>query len=123
MSIGERLKIARDSAKMTQQQVAEALGIERAAYTAYESNRRKPSIEKLAQLSVLFNVTSDYLLGLSNDLSQKTQNTENIDIDELLESGEAIEISEDQLKDRLPPDIRDIVTSLIKIEIEKIKKN
>lgn len=122
MSIGERLKIARDSAKMTQQQVAEALDIERAAYTAYESNRRKPSIEKLAQLSVLFNVTSDYLLGLSNDLSQTTQNTENIDIDELLESGEAVEISEDQLKDRLPPDIRDIVTSLIKIEIEKIKK-
>ena len=53
---------------MTQQEVADKLGITRPAYTAYESGKREPDFSILQSLANIFDVTTDYLLGyyLSN---------------------------------------------------------
>lgn len=63
----KNLKEARNAAGLTQQQVADALGIERPSYARYESGDRQPPIDTLIKLARHFNVTTDYLLGLTDD--------------------------------------------------------
>ena len=62
----ERLKIARGGKGFTQQAVADCIGIKLAAYQHYEYNVRKPSFEVLVKLCLLLDVSSDWLLGLSD---------------------------------------------------------
>ena len=61
------LKQARKDAGLTQQQVADALEIERPSYARYETGDREPDNKTLIKIAKLFNVTTDYLLGLTDD--------------------------------------------------------
>ena len=58
----KRLKELRNEMKLTQQEVADALSIERITYARYESGARSPSLDMLSKLADFFNTTSDYLL-------------------------------------------------------------
>jgi transcriptional regulator with XRE-family HTH domain len=51
----------------TQEEVARYLGVTRPAYTAYETGRRQPDYECLLKLADYFNVSTDYLLGRSDN--------------------------------------------------------
>ncbi|MCG4611486.1 helix-turn-helix domain-containing protein [Anaeromassilibacillus senegalensis] len=51
---------------MSQSQVAKRLGITRAAISSYENNISLPSVNVLAELALLYRVSTDYLLGLDN---------------------------------------------------------
>jgi len=59
----ERLRLLRKEAGLSQQMMADALGISRQAYSNYEAGNREPSYETALQLADYFNVTTDYLLG------------------------------------------------------------
>ena len=59
----QKIKELRTSKKLTQQDIADKLGITRPAYTAYESGKRQPDFDILKALSDLFDVSTDYLLG------------------------------------------------------------
>ena len=65
---GERLVSLRKSAGMTQQAVADYLQIHRTTYTKYETRCVTPDQEGLVRLAALFDVTVDYLLGVSDEL-------------------------------------------------------
>lgn len=65
MQFNERLKQLRLKKKLTQQELADILGLKPTAVSNYESNRNEPSFEKLIILSQYFNVSLDYLLGIS----------------------------------------------------------
>ncbi|MCI9487180.1 MAG: helix-turn-helix transcriptional regulator [Lachnospiraceae bacterium] len=71
MTLGERLKSARKSAGLTQEQLSEKLLVSRQAITKWEADRGMPDIENLKQLSRLLNISIDYLLdsGEAIDLS------------------------------------------------------
>jgi transcriptional regulator with XRE-family HTH domain len=58
----ERLRKLREYKELTQQDLADFLGITRPAYTAYESGRRQPDHETLSRLADFFDVSVDYLL-------------------------------------------------------------
>ena len=60
--LGEKLKTYRENKKMTQVEVAEALGIKSATVSKYESGTLEPNIEALKKLSELFEVSIDELL-------------------------------------------------------------
>lgn len=64
---GCRLRALREENKMSQQAVADFLGITRTAYNKYESGVIKP-VRKLNELAVLFGVTADYILGRDEKL-------------------------------------------------------
>lgn len=66
MTFGERLKDLRTSKGLTQQDLADALGVGRATIAGYETKGKQPDFDKLKWLSGFFNVSIDYLLGLSN---------------------------------------------------------
>lgn len=66
MSFSDNLKRARKRVGLTQQQIADALGITKSTYCGYETGKRQPSIPKLRRLALLLCTSSDDLLGLNN---------------------------------------------------------
>lgn len=74
--LNERLKQLRKEKKVTQQDVANYLGITRPAYTAYEKGNRNPDYDLLNKLAKYFNVTTDYLLGSNSNEPDNSQKPE-----------------------------------------------
>lgn len=64
MEFGFRLKELRTQAKLTQQQLAQRIGITKSVVSFYELQERAPSPEVLIKLAGVFHVSTDYLLGL-----------------------------------------------------------
>ena len=62
MSIAERILTLRKSKGMSQEQLAEAVGVSRQAVSKWESEQASPDPEKIITLSEVFGVTTDYLL-------------------------------------------------------------
>ena len=63
--LGQRLKELREERALTQKEVAEALHINSVTYLHYEKEQREPPLELLADFAKFFDVSVDYLLGLS----------------------------------------------------------
>lgn len=57
----------RKARNITQQRLAVDLGIDQASISSYESGKYLPSIEVLVKLANYFCVSTDYLLGLSDE--------------------------------------------------------
>ena len=63
--IGARLRECRKSKNLTQAQVAQKLNIPQQQYMRYENGHFAPSYENLIALCKLYEVTSDFVLGIS----------------------------------------------------------
>ena len=61
--LGGRLKAARGRTALTQQNVADRLGVQTQTVWYWESGRSKPDHERLPHLAELYGVTTDWLLG------------------------------------------------------------
>ena len=64
--LGKRLKELRDERGMTQKEVAMALKLHSVTYLHYEKGQREPPLSVLAYMASFFEVTTDYLLGLTD---------------------------------------------------------
>lgn len=64
-----RLTMLRKEHRLTQEQMAEKLGISRPSYTCYELGNSSPTLATLCKIADLFEVNLEYLLGRSNDPS------------------------------------------------------
>lgn len=62
----KRMKELRKEYKYTQEFVASILRIDRSNYSKYELGKLEISIDMLINLSKLYNVSTDYILGLKN---------------------------------------------------------
>ena len=62
----ERFKELRKEAKMSTIQLAKLLKVSNSTITRWENGNIVPSIDHLYNISVLFKVSSDYLIGLEN---------------------------------------------------------
>ena len=65
MNFGEKLKELRELYDYTQGQVAYKLNLTHGTIAHWESGRRKPSYEDIGKLAEIFDVTTDYLIGLT----------------------------------------------------------
>ncbi len=84
---GRKLRKLRKDNNLTQKQLADKLEITKATVSAYETNAKYPSIEVLIKISNIFNVSSDYLLGLSEKTEFQNSNLtdeQNIIIEEII---------------------------------------
>ena len=63
---GERLRELRKVSGMNASAAAKHLGVSAAHYSKLETGKTLPSVELFVQISELYNVSLDYLLGLSN---------------------------------------------------------
>ena len=66
MTLGERLKYNRTKADLTQREVNKKTGINYKTLSNWENDVSKPSPDDLIILANTYNVTTDYLLGLSD---------------------------------------------------------
>lgn len=62
-----RLITLREERKLSQVEVARALGMSRSGFSMYELGQREPDMETVRKMADYFNVTTDYLLGRVND--------------------------------------------------------
>ena len=63
MTLGEKIKACRQDAGMSQEKVAEFLGVSRQAVTKWEANLSAPNTENLFKLAEVFGTTVDFLLA------------------------------------------------------------
>ena len=61
-----RLKELRESYNKTQREVAEILNVQQNTYTQYETSQRQIPIDFLILLAEFYDVSVDYILGLTN---------------------------------------------------------
>lgn len=57
------LKLLRNERQLSQQELADALGISKSSINMYERGERQPNFEVLETIADYFNVDIDYLLG------------------------------------------------------------
>lgn len=65
--LGEKIKIYRENKNMTQNEIAEILGVKPATVSKYESGALEPNIESLKRLAELFEISIDELLNDQED--------------------------------------------------------
>ena len=79
----ERLKELRTAQKLTQQQMADYLGVDRTTYVKYETDKSGPTFDTLQKLADYFGVTVDFLMG--RDTIEKPAATMDDELNEYLE--------------------------------------
>ena len=84
MVFSEKLQILRKNKGLTQEELAEKLGVSRQAVAKWESSLVYPDIYNLIQISNLMNVSVDYLVK-DQDCAVNISTEEQTDIDELIE--------------------------------------
>jgi transcriptional regulator with XRE-family HTH domain len=58
-----RLRDLRNKRDLTQEEVAQKIGVSRVTYTRWECGLVAPSVQDLIKLADFFNVSVDYLIG------------------------------------------------------------
>ena len=102
-----RLTVLLDENNMTQTQLAQKIGTSNVTICRYLTGERTPRIDVLTKIAYVFNVSLDYLLGLSDD--KKVENSdENYDLDIAMSIGKLYSLDEN--------------SHLSKSQIELIKK-
>lgn len=67
MMLSTRLSYLRKQHKLNQTEMAKKLGMGRTTYAMYEQGNRSPDYNTLNQIADFFDVTTDYLLGRTDD--------------------------------------------------------
>ena len=62
-----KIKTLREDNNMTQTELARKLNVSRACVSSWEIELSNPSTESIVDLANLFNVSSDYLLGINHN--------------------------------------------------------
>ena len=65
--LAKRMREVRKEQNVSQEVTAKALGIAWLSYQRYEANEREPRAPFIVAFAEYFNVSADYLLGLSDD--------------------------------------------------------
>lgn len=75
-----RLTVLLDESNMTQTQLAEKIGTTNVTICRYINGERVPRIDVASKISAIFNVSLDYLLGISENVDSENL-TKNQDLD------------------------------------------
>ncbi len=67
MNYRERITELREDNDKKQKEIAEILGIKQSAYSKYEKGRTKIGVDDIIKLCIFYNISADYILGLSDE--------------------------------------------------------
>lgn len=104
-TLGGRLRAARERKGWTQTYVCKKLGIPNGTFSGYERDYRTPDPELLIKLAELYEVTTDYLLGRTDNPQGNTNQEKKVpyrtDLKEVLEKDKephwgGVELTEDE---------------------------
>lgn len=75
MNIADRIQCLRKNKGLSQEELADKVGVSRQAVSKWESERSTPDIEKIIIMSELFEVTTDYILKGIEPVSMTNKKT------------------------------------------------
>jgi len=78
-TVGERIKLARQNKRLNQQVLAENLGVKTSTVGGYEIGRSKPSLDVLARISDICEVSIDWLVKGQENNELQHLNTQSLD--------------------------------------------
>ena len=90
MSFAEQLKRARVSQGLTQQQVADLLGITNSTYCGYETGKRQPDVAKIKLLACALNTSGDVLLETGFSTEREADSPKSSKLNEAMEIFETL---------------------------------
>lgn len=67
MILNQRLKSLRGEKQVTQQRIADVIGVSVTNVQKFEYGTARPRLENIIKLADFFNVSLDYLVGRTND--------------------------------------------------------
>ena len=109
MEINEMIRFLRLKVNLTQDKLAESIGVTTNTIQNWESGNKKPSLKAILTISDFFNVSTDYLLGRTSNIINK---------DLKLSTDEEKLISDYQMLDEQG---KNIVRTICHMEIGRIK--
>ena len=115
---GRILKTLRMEKKLTQKQLAERLNVTQSSIAAIENKRRKGNREFEILVSEFFNVSLDYLNGLTNNKNEAVASKDNL-VSEFLK----FLVTSGVIKDADNIDIatEKMILNMVREEVKKIK--
>lgn len=135
MNFGERLKQIRNNQGLSQEQLAEKIGVSRQAITKWETNRGLPDVENMIILAEIFKMTLDELVLQRTDEQERneaifeSETVYDIDCNKHFDIriGSAGKISictcdDEKIHIKLQSDVLDNVNSLYKVKIDENKR-
>lgn len=93
LTCGDKIALLREKRGLTQEDLANKIGISRASLSHYEKNRREPDYTTMTKLADFFHVSVDYLLGRTSEPTQVTDMA-------IRDLSENLELSDEQLLDK-----------------------
>lgn len=90
MDLVLRLKSLRKSYKLSQQELANRLNLNRVTYSQYETGRREPDLETLQKIADFYKVSLDYLTGLTEDANEQQSEYNSVSDADLRKTLEAL---------------------------------
>jgi transcriptional regulator with XRE-family HTH domain len=131
MDTGKIIKKLRKERDLTQKDLADKLGITRGAVGLYEQGKRSPDNEMLSMLADFFEVSTDYLLGRTDNRQNPNDKIKSAisDDPELLEFWNELSQREDlqllfkQTRDLPKEAIQDVINIIRRIERDAHKRH
>ena len=122
----QRLRELRKNKKISQQTMSRKLGLAESTYGTYETSRYLPPVDTLSELADYYNVSTDYLLGKTDDRYSENEGTDKLNFsDECMDR--LVDISKNETQKKILEDIitgKDFVKLLSYIEEYKsLKEN
>lgn len=108
LMIAENIRNLRKSHRLTQQEVADILALERSTYTFYENGKTNPSPESIRKLSDTYNVTVGYIYGIERNCPELK-----------LDSAEKFETRDGDSLDEISKNERFLIMAYRSLEPEK----
>ena len=69
--LGTRIQNAREHRGLSQKEAANRVGVQKSTWSLYESDSRRPSVDTLAVIARELEVSTDYLVGLTDEMECK----------------------------------------------------
>lgn len=85
-TIGERIRYLRLNNNLTAKDLSVILDISESAISLYENGKRKPTIELIMKMADYFNVSTDFILGVSPSNLSNREKVIDVDFSEVLEN-------------------------------------
>ncbi len=98
MNLYNRLKDLREDIDKNQEQIAQIIGTSQSYYAQYENGKRTLPFDRVVELAKYYNVSLDYIAGLTNDKKGLTKSQLSEDVSHLVKSYESLS---DRRKGRL----------------------
>lgn len=86
MKTGEKIRYLRTKNNITSKQLSKILDISESSISLYENGKRTPNIELIIRIADFFKVSTDFLLGVTDNPQKISQNDSEADFSEILEN-------------------------------------